>query len=317
MSDKGRWFRVYAVQLRDHPKFKPLSTLELGAWLVLRYEAELRHGAMFADRDDAILVLKRRRTPKPAAMLARLIEARLFDEDEDGRLHVHDRADHDRPQYPSDAPEQVAERKRKSRAAESRHENVTTRDGASHDTHARVQPQPSSPATANSPQPQPSEDGLPDDDDSATLACRYFLNGGAWLGNEDYVQQWEELDRRFGNAWVKGEIPDSYRRLHEQNPKVKPWALLRTVEMALAERARKEELERERAEAEATAAERRRLQEKAAAATEEEKRRATVTRRAIGLWIKRRPTEPVPTDFDELEAWLNENEPKNEPGVAA
>lgn len=316
MSDKGRWFRVYALQVRDHAKFQDMTGIELGAWLALRSEAELRAGAVFADRDEAVLVLKRRRIPRPAAVLDRLVGLALFDLDEKGRISVHDRADHDRPQYPSDAPERVAERKRKSRAEQDGHEDVTTRDGDGHDTHARVQPQPSSPATANSLQPQPSGDGLPAADDSATLACRYFLNGGTWLGNSEYVAAWEELDRRFGD-WVKPEIPEAYRRLHAENPKVKPWSLVRAVEMALAERARFDELERERAEAEAAKAERKRLQEKAAAASEEEKRRASITRRAIGLWLKRRPADPVPSDFDELETWLADNDPDYERPAAA
>jgi hypothetical protein len=311
VSDKGRWFRVYALQVRDHAKFADLTGLELGAWTALRSEAELRTGAVFADREEAVLVLKRRKIPRPAAMLDRLVGLTLFDVDDKGRVTVHDRSDHDRPLYPSDTPEQAAERQRRSRA---RHERVTSRDIAhgddGHDTHVGVQPQPSAPATDNSPSPQPPGAGLPDADDSATLACRFFLNGGSWLGNSEYVEQWEELDRRFGD-WVKPEIPLAYQRLSLDNPKVKPWALVKAVEMSLAERARAEELEKERAAAEAAKAERKRLEEKAAAATEEDKRRASITRRAIGLWIKRRPSDPVPTDFDELEAWLVENEPKD------
>jgi hypothetical protein len=308
VSDKGRWYRIYARQVEEHDKFADLTGVELGAWMALRSAAELRDKATIRDRAEAVLILKRRSISKPAAILDKLILRGLFDVDEKGRITVHDRADHDRPQYPSDSPEAAAERKRRSRAKEDGHEDVPSRDGDSHDTHAGVQPQPSSPATANSPQPQPS--GLPGPDDSATLACRFFLNGGQWLGNEDYILGWEELDRRFGD-WVKPEIQASYTRLHEQNPKVKPWSLLRAVEMALAERARADELEKERAEAEAVKAERKRLEEKAAAATEEDKRRASITRRAIGLWIKRRPNDAVPTDFDQLEAWLAENEPKD------
>ena len=53
MSDKGRWFRVYARQVREHEKFRPMSALELGAWMALRSEAELRDKAMFADIDEA------------------------------------------------------------------------------------------------------------------------------------------------------------------------------------------------------------------------------------------------------------------------
>ena len=307
MSDKGRWFRVYARQVREHEKFRPMSALELGAWLVLRAEAELRDKAMFPDLEEAVLVLKRRRCPNPKAMVQRMVALRLFDVADDGSLVVHDRADHDRPQYPSDSPEAVAERKRKSRASESGHEDVTTRDDDSHDTHAGVQPQPTHAATANSQPPQPTGDGLPAADDSATKACQMFLNGGRWLGDREYVEAWDDMDRRFGKEWVQSEIQPSYQRLYSENPKVKPWALKQAVELALAARVRQDEIERERAQSEAARAERKRMDERAAAATEEEKERATITRRAVGLWLKRRPADPVPTDFDELKQWLDEN----------
>jgi hypothetical protein len=306
MSDKGRWFRVYARQIEEHPKFREMSGLELGAWLALRSAAELRDRAVIRDWDEAVLILRRRRIPNPKAMLQRLVDLTLFDV-EDGRVVVHDRADHDRPQYPSDSPEATAERKRRSRAESNGHEDVTSRDGEGHDTHAGVQPQPPSPATANSKPPQPGE-GLPAAEDSATLACRYFVNGGRWLGDAEYVEAWEDLDRRFGKEWVRDEIQLAYTRLHSKNPKVKPWVLKHTVELALAERVRESEIEREQAQAEAARLERERLKEKAESVTDEERRRADITRRAIGLWIKQRPADPVPTDFDELEAWLNANE---------
>lgn len=317
MTDKGRWFRVYARQVEEHAKFAALSTVELGAWTVLRCAAELRDRAIIRDRAEAVLILKRRGTSRPGATLDRLIALALFDVDEAGRIHVHDRADHDRPQYPSDSPEQVAERKRRSRATEDGHEDVTSRDGDSHDTHADVQPQPPNPASANSLQPQPTGAGLPAADDSATLACRMFLNGGRWLGDTEYVEAWDDMDRRYGKEWVRAEIQPSFQRLHSENPKVKPWALKNAVELALAARVRQDELERDRAQSEAAAAERKRLEERAAAATDEEKERASITRRAIGLWIRQRPDVAVPTDFEELKAWLEENEPRNETGAAA
>lgn len=309
MSDKGRWFRLYALQLRDHRKFRDLSGLEIGAWVTLRSEAELRAGAIITDRAEAVLILKRRRIPRAGAVLDRLVELALFDVDPEGRIHVHDRADHDRPQYPSDSPEAVAERKRRSRVAANGHEPVTSRDEHSHDTHAGVQPQPPNPATANSLQPQPTEAGLPADDDSATEACRLFLNGGRWLGDSEYVEAWDDMDRRFGKEWVRSEIRPAYQRLHSENPKVKPWALKQAVELALAAKVRQDEIERERSQTEAAMAERKRQEERVAAATDEDRERASITRRAIGLWIKRRPDVAVPTDFDELKAWLEQNEP--------
>jgi hypothetical protein len=310
MSDKGRWFRVYARQVREHEKFRPMSALELGAWMSLRSEAELRDKAMFPDVEEAELVLKRRRCPNPRAMVQRLVARRLFDVLDDGSLVVHDRADHDRPQYPSDSPEAVAERKRRSRQKDESHEDVTSRDGDGHDTHARVQPQPQPPA--NRVQPQPTGAGLPAADDSATEACALFLNGGRWLEDREYVEAWDDMDRRYGKEWVRSEIQPAYQRLYSENPKVKPWSLKQAVEFALAARVRQDEIERERAQTEAAKAERKRLEEKAAAATEEDKRRASITRRAIGLWLKRRPNDPVPTDFGELESWLADNDPDYE-----
>ena len=311
MSDKGRWFRVYARQVREHEKFRPLSALELGAWTALRAEAELRDKAMFPDLEEAALVLKRRRCPNPKAMVQRMVMLRLFDVQDDGTLIVHDRADHDRPLYPSDSPEAVAERKRRSREKDAGHDPVTTRDDDGHDTHAGVQPQPTPTASANSLPPQPTGAGLPAADDSATEACAMFLSGGRWLEDREYVEAWDDMDRRYGKEWVRAEIQPAYQRLHSENPKVKPWALKQAVEFALAARVRQSEIERERAQTEAAAAERKRQEERAAAATEEEKERASITRRAIGLWIKRRPDVAVPTDFEELKAWLAENEPKD------
>lgn len=315
VTDKGRWFRVYARQVDEHAKFADLSALELGAWLALRSEAELRDRAMLRSREDAVLVLKRRKVPRPAVMVDRLVGLRLFDVDDVGRVTVHDRADHDRPYYPSDAPDQAAQRQRESRAAKNGHEPVTSRDGPSHDTHARDQaskpPQPTDTASL----PSMSGEGLPAETDSATAACRKFVNGGTWLGNDEYVAAWDDMDRRYGAERVRGEIDLAFARLHAENAKVKPWALKHAVEFACAEWVRGQEIERERAQSAAARAERERIKAKADAATDEEKRRAAIARRAIGLWIKARPNDPVPEDFDELEAWLTENEPKT--GAAA
>ena len=310
MSDKGRWFRVYARQVDEHAKFADLTGLELGAWLALRSEAELRDRAMLRSRADAVLVLRRRRVPRPTAMFDRLVELRLFDVDDAGRVTVHDRADHDRPFYPSDTPEQVAERQRQSRAGKNGHEDVTNRDGPSHDTHAGDQaskpPQPTDTASL----PSEPDGGLPAETDSATAACRKFLNGGTWLGNSEYVAAWDDMDRRYGAERVTAAIDPAYTRLAGLNLRVKPWELKHAVELACAEWVRGQEIERDRAQAAAQRADRERIKAKAESASDEEKRRATIARRAIGLWIKRRPNDPVPEDFDELAAWLEKNEPK-------
>lgn len=132
MSDnRGRWFRVYAMQVRDHDKFRALSVVELGAWSALRSEAELRVGHVIADRAEAVVILKRRRCPRAGAVLDELIARRLFDVDPSGRITVHDREDHDRPRFPSDDPDETRRRKQKSRQS-----RLVTQEG--HDTHARA-----------------------------------------------------------------------------------------------------------------------------------------------------------------------------------
>ena len=136
-----------------------------------------------------------------------------------------------------------------------------------------------------------------------------FVNGGRWLSDSEYTTAWDDLDRRYTAEWVRAEIQPAYSELHAANPKVKPWDLLKAVEFRCADRARTEERKREQAVAEAERAESERLRQKAATATEEDKRRASIARRAVGLWLKRRPTEPVPTDFDDLARWLEQNEP--------
>lgn len=331
--EKGRWFRVYALQVRDHPKFRPLTALEVGAWTVLRSEAELRAGAVIADCDEAVLILKRRKVPRPLAVLDRLVNLGLFDVDSEGRVSVHDRGDHDRNTLSA---EQTTHRRDHRRAE-------TTPDcdwcrierwdrtegtygawvergvdvGGQVDSPQRVesgQPQPTDPATdtEDSQQTQSPQDvvgrGLPSEDDSATAACRLFINGGRWLGDQEYVAAWDDLDRRFGKGWVQSEIQTTYQRLHAENPKVKPWILKSAVELACAERVRMSEIERDRAMSEVARLEREQIKAKEETATDEQKRRASITRRAIGLWIKHRPAESVPENFDELEAWLLANE---------
>ncbi|MDP9143846.1 MAG: hypothetical protein M3N43_03975 [Actinomycetota bacterium] len=123
---RGRWFRVYARQVRQHPKFRDLNVTQLGAWLVLRSEAELRDGACFTDRAEAILTLRRRHTPRPATMLDGLVALALFDVATDGTVTVHDRQDHDRSTFPSDDPEKVKERVRRHRQKKAETDPVTT-----------------------------------------------------------------------------------------------------------------------------------------------------------------------------------------------
>jgi hypothetical protein len=93
--------------VRQHPKFRGLSAVQLGSWLVLRSEAELRDGHCFADRADALTALRRRHTASAARMLDGLIALTLFDVQDDGSITVHDRSDHDRQSFPSDDPDEV------------------------------------------------------------------------------------------------------------------------------------------------------------------------------------------------------------------
>lgn len=123
---RGRWFRVYARQVRQHPKFRDLNVMQLGAWLTLRSEAELRDGSVFSGRSEAILMLRRRGCSRAAAMVDGLVALALFDLQEDGTLTVHDRADHDRGTFPSDDPDKVRERVQKHRSKKERNESETS-----------------------------------------------------------------------------------------------------------------------------------------------------------------------------------------------
>ena len=327
MTDKGRWFRVYPRQVGEHDKFRDLTAVELGAWTALRCEAELRDRAVIRDRAEAVLILRRRKVPRPTATLDRLVELRLFDVDEAGRIAVHDRADHDHEEHSAEQRTHRRDHRRIEpepdckwcliekwdRAAGSHGAwvergvdvggDVDSPQGVDVDRPSKqTQPQTTAPAT------QAESTGLPGEADSATAACRLFVNGGTWLGNPEYVEAWDELDRRYTAEWVKAEIQPAYERLHSENVRVKPWVLKQRVELRCAERARTEELAAEKAKIEADRAEAERLRAKAESATEEEKRRASIMRRAVGLWLKRRPKDPVPTQFEELEAWLAQNE---------
>ena len=329
-DERGRWFRIYARQVREHAKFRDLSGVELGAWTALRSEAELRDRAIIADRDEAVLILKRRRIARPASVLDRLLSLRLFDLSSDGSIIVHDREDHDRGLLPTDQQNHRRDHRRAAAADDCRWCRVERWDRSSGEHGAWVDrtvdvddhvdspqdvecglPQQAAPAHSQQPQTQPTDAtpvGLPSEDDSATAACRLFLNGGQWLGNREYVAAWDELDRRYSAAWVHAELQPAYQECRAENPKVKPWDLLRATELRCAIRARAEERQREVAQAEASRREAEAQRLKAEAASEEERERASLIRRAIGLWLKRRPDDPVPVDFETLRTWLDENE---------
>lgn len=336
LDPRGRWFRVYARQVRQHPKFRALSVVELGAWLLLRSEAELRDDALFADRDEALLVLKRRAVPRASAVLSALIEARLFDETTNGVV-VHDRKDHDRPNV---EPEQQAHRRDHRRAepekscewcAEERWDRsvgthgawaprdvVTTVDtstvggsGPSTVDSPQRQPQPqhteAAPATEPQTTPHATElAGLPDEDDPVTVACRYLPNGGSMLSNADYRAAWDDLVRRFGSEWVLDEIPLAYDDLSLAD-RTKGWKFVKRTEMRLAERVRSEELARDKAEREAARRADAEHQRAIEAATPEQREQAAFQKAAIRIATSMR--QPVPTEASEVRAFVLKHEP--------
>lgn len=297
---RGRWFRVYPRMVRQHPKFHDLTGIELGAWTALRSECELRDGAVLADVAEARLILRRRQVPR--RVFDRLVELRLFDVLEDGTVAVHDRADHDRPRYPSDEAEAAAERKRRSRAG---HEPVTTRDISGHDTRARVQP--AEPAPANSTQPAAGA-GLPAEDDSATFACRRLADGGKWLGDREYTATWDDMDRRYTAAWVQEEIPAACEAIIAKTGKVRAWDLKRMVEMRCAERARLEEKRRQEGIVAAQAAEAERLRREAQEATPEQRELRDLTKTALAIWRRQGASGKVPTDREGLRRYIAEQQ---------
>jgi hypothetical protein len=136
-------------------------------------------------------------------------------------------------------------------------------------------------------------DELPGEDDSATAACRMFLNGGEWLGNREYVAAFDDMDRRYSAEWVKEEITPAYADVLEKRGKVMPWDLRRMVEWRLAQRTRADELAREKRDREAIEAPHR---QKEREAMPEEKEQAALQRQAIRIGFQtglKVPTDPA------------------------
>lgn len=150
---------------------------------------------------------------------------------------------------------------------------------------------------------EPTREELPAPEDSATIACRMLMDSGKWLGNREYVQEWEELDRRFGD-WVVPEIQPAYAELFATG-KVKPWDLKREVERRLAERARAKEIANAQTEAEAANRKIAEQQRRIETATPEQKEQADYQRRAISLGL--RLGVQVPTDPTEVRAFVEQH----------
>lgn len=311
---RGRWFRVYSRQVRQHPKFRDLNVTELGVWLALRAEADLRTDAAFADEADALFILRRRKTPKPAAMLERMVDLRLFDRHEDGSIAVHDRDENDRQTYPSDDPEETRRRKAEERArkaknrdgAESRTESRDVTNGHEPHAHAPSQPASSPQPPTNSRQPADAPAGeiltdLPDESDPVTEACRLLPNGGQWLSDLDYRKAWDDLVRRFGDEWVLEALKLGYQSCLKRG-RVRPWDLKRMTEWHLAQRNRADELAAEKAEKERIRAEAEAHQRALEEAAPEIQERAKLQQQAIRLGIELGLV--VPTDPDEVRKFV-------------
>ena len=85
------------------------------------------------------------------------------------------------------------------------------------------------------------------------------------------------------------------------------WDLKRRAELILGERARSEELTIRVADQEKARLEREDIEKRQREQSEEEKEHAHIVRRAVKLWLEKRPDEPVPTNFDDLRGWLEAN----------
>lgn len=291
---RGRWFRVYARQVRQHPKFRDLNVTQLGAWLVLRSEAELRDGACFTDRAEAILTLRRRHTPRPAAMLDGLVALTLFDVGTDGTLTVHDRQDHDRSTFPSDDPEKVKERVRKHRQKKAETTDGNDETNRYEESNDSPRARAHSGAGADSVSTSDSDggsggDGVPDDWDAPDAVVAYNEVTGRypsqkvieWLNRMSNDHPDEAIARVLGEQYADD---DNLGTL-----------LSRTdTALKLDQHRRNKADERARARAKALGEAPHRQKEREA--TPEERERAELQRQAIGIGLKmgvKVPTDPA------------------------
>lgn len=148
--------------------------------------------------------------------------------------------------------------------------------------------------------------GLPDENDSATIACRLMFDGGKWLGNKEYVEQWDDMDRRFTAEWVQAELPAAYQACAEarSDGRVRPYDLRRMVEQRCAERARGEENARQRSEKQQAALAEIARNAHAVTMTDEEKELQSLYRKATRIWTQGGMVEEVPEDVEKLRQWV-------------
>lgn len=296
------YVRVY-YRIIDDPKFEGVYDHDaaLAAWLRLLLAADAMYPA------PATLP----RSVKPAA-LKRLTDAGLVDLLPGDRFRLHGlRGERERRQDQA----RKAARKRWDHASadtDAMPEQSVSNAGASgNGMHSK--PSQAAPIRTEPSQAEPTllAGELPDENDSATLACRQLFDSGKWLGDREYVTAWEDMDRRYSPEWVKDEIPNAFAACLERRGKVLPWDLKRMTEQRLAERSRAEERHREAEEArrleEAQAA----RQAAAVALSEEERERQSLIRRAVRVWTDRGMKGPkVPEQVDELREWLDQYGPE-------
>lgn len=307
-TDRGRWFRVYARSVEEHEKFRHLTAVELGAWTALRSAAELRDRAVIRDRAEAVLVLRRRRVPRPASVLDRLIELRLFEQDEGGRIIVHDRSDHDRPKAPSDDPDKVRERVRRHRESKGNEDgNEAVTNGNENETiaHARA---PNAGAGAASDSASDSEGGFGGDeadDESDEDTPEGWDAPDAIVAYNDVTQRWPsekviEWLNRLSNDHPEEAIADELAKCYADDPNL--GTLLSRTDAALKldqhRRNKADERARSKAQAKAEAPHRQRERE----ATPEEREQAAFQKQAIRLGLQR--GLPVPTDPDDVRKFV-------------
>jgi hypothetical protein len=152
--------------------------------------------------------------------------------------------------------------------------------------------------------------GLPSENDSATLACRMMFDGGKWLGDRDYVASWDNMDRRYTAGWVQEELPIAYDlcRKARQDGRVLPYDLRRMTELQCAERVRVEEKDRERLQSQRLVAEEAERRQKTTSMTDEDRERQALFRKATRIWTKSGMVGNVPEKIEELRSWVAANE---------
>lgn len=290
-DQRGSWFRVYSRQVIVHPKFRALTHAELGAWLTLRAEADLLGGVPFPDRRSALQALGRRRGGS-GRILDRLIDLRLLDQDGDGSVEIHDLADHDRPAYPSDSKEARRERQRVSRQ-----QSRTVTNGVTTPAHAREEKRREEERREETEQTAPA---IPDENDPLTVICQLLVSA-APIEDKRYRAKVDDQTRRYGSAWVTASYRQAFRDFLDSGERPSRWDLLHHAEKHLAGWVRAEELRREAADQARDSSPPREL-------TPEEIERQELMRKAIGIWIRGGRKGEVPSNFDDLRAWIENQE---------